>query len=182
MTANFRNNILYFFLFLTLVSCQDLKKTEKPDDLIPEEKMIEVLTELSLVNAARNYNKQKLESTGVKPEEYIYEKFDIDSLQFERSNGYYTEKYDQYERIYDSVKVRLQIIKTRLDSIRDIEIKMEDSIKLARKDSLKAIDSLNVDSLKIDSLRTKEVDRLKDDRDSLIVPAVKLESTSNGQN
>ena len=90
------------------MSCQDVQKTEKPDDLIPEDKMIDVLTELSLVHAARNYNKFKLENTGINPDEYIYEKFDIDSLQFEKSNDYYSEQYTQYERIYDSVKVRLQ--------------------------------------------------------------------------
>ena len=144
--------------------------------------MVEVLTELSLVNAARNYNKQKLEETGIKPEEYIYEKFDIDSLQFERSNDYYTEKYDQYERIYDSVKVRLQILKTRLDSLREIEVRIEDSIKLAKKDSLKALDSLSVDSLKTGSLKSKKRDSLKKDIDSLIAPPVRFDSTSDRQN
>ncbi|PTX44553.1 uncharacterized protein DUF4296 [Christiangramia gaetbulicola] len=182
MTDNFRNSVLYLFLFIVLASCQDLEKTEKPDDLIPEDKMVEVLTELSLVNAARNYNKQKLEETGIKPKEYIYEKFDIDSLQFERSNDYYTEKYDQYERIYDSVKVRLQILKTRLDSLREIEVRIEDSIKLAKKDSLKALDSLSVDSLKTGSLKSKKRDSLKKDIDSLIAPPVRFDSTSDRQN
>ncbi|QYA24439.1 DUF4296 domain-containing protein [Gramella sp. MT6] len=181
MTDNFRNTVLYLFLFLTLVSCQDLKKTEKPDDLIPEDKMVDVLTELALVNAARNYSKPKLESTGINPDEYIYEKFNIDSLQFERSNDYYTEKYDQYERIYDSVKVRLQIIKTRLDSLREIEVRIEDSIKLARKDSLRELDSLEVDSLKLDSIKSLKKDNLIQDKDSLNAPPVKFDSESNNR-
>ena len=182
MTVSFRNSIIYVLLILISVSCQDLKKTEKPENLIPEAKMVEVLTELSLVNAARNYNKQKLESTGIKPEEYVYEKFNIDSLQFERSNDYYTEQYDQYERIYDSVKVRLQVIKARLDSIREVEVKIEDSIKLARKDSIKALDSSQVDSLKLDSLSLKRPDRQKDDRDSLIAPPMRFDSIRSKRN
>lgn len=130
--------------------------------------MIEVLTELSLLHAARNYNKFKLEETGINPEDYIYEKFDIDSLQFERSNNYYSEQYTDYERIYDSVKVRIQRMKNRLDSIREVEIKIEDSIKLAQKDSIKVLDSLGINK---DSLRSKIREIKKERQDSLLPPA-----------
>lgn len=163
------------------VSCQDLEKTEKPADLIPESKMIDVLTELSLVYAARNYSKQKLEATGVKPDKYIYEKFDIDSLQFERSNDYYSEQYSQYERIYDSVKARIQKLKNRLDSLREIEVKREDSIKKAEKDSIIELESPKADSLvrrprKIDTSRFNKIEKLKKKRrDSLISPPVSIE-------
>jgi len=165
-------------------SCQDLKKSEKPEDLISESKMIDVLTELSLLHAARNYNKQKLENIGVDPDTYIYEKFDIDSLQFERSNDWYSEQYTDYERIYDSVKARLQIMKSRLDSIRDIEVKIEDSIRKVKSDSLEALDSLKVtpreiDSLKIDSLKQREFRELtRKKKDSLIAPPVSAKKDS----
>ena len=156
---------IFFLVFLSfLISCQDVKKVEKPEDLIPEDKMIDVLTELSLVHAARNYDKSRLEQTGIDPEVYIYEKFGIDSLQFKRSNAYYADQYQQYERMYDSVKIRLQVMKSKLDSIRDIEIRIEDSIKLAKKDSLNKIgDSLDVDQ---DSLKSP----LKRSGDSLMPP------------
>lgn len=146
--------------------------------------MIDVLTELSLVYAARNYNKQKLEATGVKPDEYIYEKFDIDSLQFERSNDYYSEQYSQYERIYDSVKARIQKLKNQLDSLRDIEVKREDSIKKAEKDSIRELDSLRVDSIggktrEIDSIKLKNFDKIKKERgDSLIASPTSVVSDS----
>ena len=152
------------------ISCQDLQKTEEPDDLIPEDKMVDVLTEMALMYAARNYNKQKLESTGIEPDDYIYEKFNIDSLQFERSNNYYAGQVNQYERIYDSVKLRLQVLKTRLDSIREVEVKIEDSIKLAQKDSIKALDSVEVDSIKIDSLKLKDRGDRTRSKDSLAPP------------
>ncbi|MUP44608.1 DUF4296 domain-containing protein [Gramella sp. BOM4] len=126
--------------------------------------MIDVLTELSLLHGAKNYNKSKLEKTGIDPENYIYEKFGIDSMQFKRSNTYYADQYQQYERMYDSVKLRLQIMKSKLDSIRDIEIRIEDSIKLAKKDSLSKIgDSLEVEQ---DSLKTP----FKEPNDSLTSP------------
>ena len=163
------------------VSCQDLKKTEKPEDLIPQDKMVDVLTEMSLMYAARNYNKQKLENTGIKPDKYIYEKFDIDSLQFERSNDYYSEQYAQYEQIYDSVKMRLQVLKTRLDSIREREVKIEDSIKLAQKDSIKALDSTEIDSTKVDSLELKGSGDRTRRKDSL-APAVRFGENPENEN
>ncbi len=175
-----KHTFLFFILLVFTVSCQDLKKTEKPEDLIPEAKMVDVLTELSLLHAARNFNKQKLEETGIKPEEYIYKRFNIDSLQFERSNNYYSEQYSQYERIYDSVKVRLQVIKSRLDALREIEVKIEDSIKQARKDSIKAADSLRVNPQISDSLKLKKLRSIKKrKRDSLITPPVMLKGDSS---
>ncbi|WP_165499013.1 DUF4296 domain-containing protein [Gramella sp. KN1008] len=156
-----------------------MKKTEKPDDLIPEDKMIEVLTELSLLHAARNYNRSKLEETGIRPEEYIYEKFNIDSLQFERSNNFYAEQYTDYERIYDSVKVRIQRMKTRLDSLREVEVKREDSIKMAEKDSLKVLDSLGIDT---DSLRSEIKEKKKLRADSLLPPPALMRKKMDSMN
>lgn len=173
MIVNPRNIVLLLFLIF-LVSCQDLKKTEKPKDLIGEAKMIDVLTELSLLQAARNFNKQKLEDTGINADTYIYEKFDIDSLQLQRSIGWYSEQYTQYERIYDSVKIRVQFMKNKLDSLREIELKIEDSIRQAKNDSLQALDSLNMDpklrdSLKEDLKKSRDFEELRRKRmDSLI--------------
>lgn len=181
MIDSSKNRILVVFLLLISFSCQDLDKTERPNDLIPEGKMIDVLTEIALLNAARNYNKQKLESTGIDPEEFIFKRFNIDSLQFERSNDYYSEQYSDYERIYDSVKVRLQIIKTRMDSLREIEVRIEDSIKLAIKDSLRALDTLKLDSVKVDSLKMRGRGKLIKRKDSLIVPAIKFDAIPKDQ-
>ncbi|TRO64315.1 DUF4296 domain-containing protein [Christiangramia sabulilitoris] len=184
MIDNLNIKILFVLLLLFSVSCQNLEKTERPEDLIPEDQMIDVLTEIALLNAARNYNKQKLESTGIDPTGYVFAKYNIDSLQFERSNDYYAEQYSDYERIYDSVKVRLQVIKTRMDSLRAIEVKIEDSIKLARKDSLRRVDSLGlriIDSVPVKTLKAINKDSIRQKKDSLIVPAVKFDASMNRQ-
>lgn len=121
----------YIFIILLLVffgSCQNVERTKKPKDLIPEDKMVDVLTEISLVHGARSYNKQMLEQTGLNPEEYIWRKFDIDSAQFARSNRYYTQNYQQYQKIYDRVKLRLENLKIAYDSLREVEENRRDSI------------------------------------------------------
>lgn len=162
-------------LVISFSSCQTVERSEKPDNLIEEEKMVEVLTEVSLLNSARNFNKRLFENTGITPEEYIYEKFDIDSLQLERSNNYYAENYDRYEEIYAEVKENLEKMKVKLDSIRDEETRVRDSITAAERerDSIRGDtletekDTLKVDSLEIDSLKVDQIPLI----DSLADPA-----------
>lgn len=136
-----------------LFSCQSVERSERPDDLIPEDKMVEVLTEVSLLNSARNFNKKLFETTGITPEEYIYEKFEIDSLQFERSNNFYAENYDDYDDIYSRVKKNLDRMKAKLDSVQEEERRVQDSLAEVGKE----VDSLKVDSLQIDSLKVEEI-------------------------
>ena len=116
---------------LCLVACQDIEKTPKPKDLIPEPKMVEVLTEISLLHGARTYNKNILQQKGVDPKSYLWEKYDIDSLQFLKSNNYYAENYEQYQRIYDSVRSRLERFKVVYDTLRVREERRQDSIRKA---------------------------------------------------
>lgn len=152
----------FFSIILLLVffgSCQDVERTRKPENLIPEDRMVDVLTEISLVHGARSYNKQMLEQTGLKPEEYIWRKFDIDSAQFARSNDYYARNYQQYQQIYERVKLRLENLKITYDSLREEEERRRDSI-LARQpeDSLRDSNrrergEFEIDSILPDSLR-----------------------------
>ena len=147
---------IIFIVFIGL-ACQDVDHMSKPKNLIPENKMVNVLTEMALINAARNYNKVMLEQTGIKPDQYIYDKFGIDSIQFEKSNAYYTENYDDYERVFDKVKDSLQSLKTYIDEVVAEEKRVEDSIKKAKREKdrpefKKQVDSTEVDSTVIDSI------------------------------
>lgn len=157
--------ILTSFLFF---SCQHVEKVKKPDNLIPEDKMVDILTDLSLLHSARNYNKRTFERTGIDPDSFIYKKYKIDSLQFEQSNDYYSDNYVQYEDIYSRVKDKLQNIKVEYDSLHKIEMDRKDSIANARR---KEKDSL---MMKKDSLRKppKPYNTQKPSKDSLIEPPV----------
>lgn len=142
-------------LAFILVSCQEVNRTSRPKDLIPEKKMVEVLTEISLLHGARSYNKALMEEKGIDPYPYLMKKFNIDSAQLVRSNNYYAENYKQYNRIYGKVKERLEFLMKEYDSIREVEEKIMDSIKrLEKADSLSKpqVDSLVQDSLLQDSL------------------------------
>lgn len=120
---------------ILLFSCQDIENTPKPKDLIPEEKMVELLTEISLLQGARTYNRSILKEKGIDPKEYLWEKYDVDSLQFTRSNQYYAQYPEQYQEIYDSVKARLERLKVIYDTLREQEERRQDSLKKAGNES-----------------------------------------------
>lgn len=142
-----------------MISCQNIEEVKKPDNLISEDKMVDVLTELSILNSAKNKNKRILEATGLQPDTYLYSKYKIDSLQLAESTTYYAKKYDQFEGIYQKVKQNLEVMKSKMEVIREEEQRIEDSIRAMDIKSKK--DSLGIDSLKtskatlIDSLGLK---------------------------
>lgn len=152
-----RMRFIIFILLLAVfsVSCQDVQRTKKPKDLIPEEKMVDVLTELSLLHAARSYNKSMLEETGIDPEVYLWEKYDIDSSRFERSSNYYSENYRQYERIYGDVKERLENLKTIYDSLREEEERVQDSLRALESDEDRDRDSITAPKVRLQEGRMR---------------------------
>ena len=146
MTENSMKLYRIFIFALLFVSCQNVEKIEEPENLISEGKMAEVLTDLSILNSARNYNKRILEETGLKPDDYLYEKHGIDSLQLAQSNEYYAKNYDRLERIYERVKANLEKMQGNLEKIQE-----EERIQ----DSIKAADSISNPEFKSDSLPNK---------------------------
>jgi len=152
----------FYFLFSIMgvfAACQDIEKTEMPENLIPEDKMVDIITEISLLQSARNFSRRIFENTGIKGKEYIFEKYDIDSVQFKRSNDYYADNYEIYQRIYDSVKQGFERIKVKLDTLQRQEQRIKDSIAEAKRDSLGKIR---------DSLNPEEEQEIKKISDSLI--------------
>lgn len=169
MTDNMLKRL--FFVIISIVAfaaCQDIEKSEKPDDLIPEEKMVDVITEISLMQSARNFSKRLYESSGIKSEEYIFKKYNIDSLQLKRSNAYYADNYEIYQRIYDSVKNRFEKMKADLDTLQKQEKRIKDSIAEAKRDSL---------GKRGDSLKPELEERVDEISDSIIQKKDSLSGT-----
>lgn len=127
-----------------LFSCGKEIKPEKPENLIPEEEFTEILYDMFVINSAKGVNKKVMEENGLKPEQYIYDKYQIDSLQFAKSNEYYAFDSEKYAGILNKVKQNVENQKKmfekqleeeeaenkrRLDSIRALNIRIRDSLK-----------------------------------------------------
>ena len=129
-----------FFLAL-LFSCKN-DGVKKPSKLIEEEKMVDILYDMSILEAIRSSNPGVLEENSIESRSYIYKKYDIDSLQFLENTTYYASDLKKYRKMYEEVENRIVSNKIVADSL--IKKKQEEDAKKAvelrsvPKDSLRA--------------------------------------------
>lgn len=123
------------------VSCKE-EAIPKPDDLLSQEKMAEILYDLTLINSVKGVNKRKLEDSNMHLDAYLYKKHKTDSLQFLLSNNYYASYPLKYNEIYDLVQARLQKERNGIDKELKKEQERRDSLQAAKKAELKKNDTL----------------------------------------
>ena len=132
--------ICCILISLFVLSCNNIDRPKKPDNLISKNKMIDIITDINLVTAAKGIDKKLLEKKGLNQQSYIYQKYDIDSISFAESNNYYAYDVKEYEDIYLKVQQRLEKQKQEFKAIEEKEKKEKDSIRLSKKkerDSIK---------------------------------------------
>jgi len=133
----------YALVFLIVSSCSN--RMPKPDNLISEDMMADILTDLSLIDASQGINKTILEANGVESKAYILKKYNVDSLQFASSNEYYSNHIKVYQRIRNKQKARLNAKKTvykKIEAEEKKEKKRQDSIRRSR--NRKPMDTSNL--------------------------------------
>lgn len=137
--------IAFLVLFLTAVSCNE-KLLEKPENLIDRGKMVVILKDVAVLNAAKTTNVSVLRENNVDIMNYIYRKHGIDSLQFVESDKYYASVPEEYKSIYQEVESSLEKdqnafkdAKEVRDSLRRIELEERQARVQRTKDSLQEI-------------------------------------------
>ena len=140
---------VFIIVLLVFLGCTDSDRPAKPDNLIGEAQMSDIIYDVFLLNAAKGINKRILENNGILPQEYVYKKYSIDSLQFAKSNDYYSYDVKTYESIMERVKQRLELEKALNDSITSQEERRKDSLNAAKKELRTMNDTLlkTVDTL-----------------------------------
>ena len=117
---------------LALLGCkEDLVK--KPEHLIEKSKMMDIMYDLALLEAVKYQNPAILDSNQIRPKQFIYKKYKIDSLQLAQNNIYYAADYKNYKIMFESVVKRIANEKKRVNSV----IKLEEKKKKIRIDKLK---------------------------------------------
>ena len=96
--------LLCFALF---ASCENAP-IEKPDNLIDQEKMVDIMFDISVLEAMKSQTNLVIESNRINPNTYIYKKYSIDSLQFANSDKYYASDINKYKEIFDAVNKRIE--------------------------------------------------------------------------
>lgn len=114
------NKIGYILLLMVaLASCQEVQYPEPPEQLIPKEKMVQILADAYISNASRSkgVNNRILRTKGMKLDSLLYSKHGVDSLSFAESNSYYASNLEQYTSIITEVEKLLTRKKSEIDSI-----------------------------------------------------------------
>ena len=90
-------NKFYFLLGLIFfISC----KTKNDIDIINQDKMVNMLIDLSIIKSINNLNYEKNQLI-ISPEDfYILQKYNIDSLKWEYNKSYYSERPKILSLIY----------------------------------------------------------------------------------
>ena len=146
------NKLKVIIILIFVLGCNNsLTQKPIPFDLISQEKMVDIIYDMTLINVAKGVNKSILENNGIIPEQYLFNKHSIDSTLFARSNEYYSNDLKTYQMIYDNVKIKLEKNKNIISDSIDIlkQISGELSKKLIKESK---INKILIDTIKIDSI------------------------------
>ena len=136
------NYLLLVLISSVVLGCQEVVRPEIPEKLIPESKMVDILVEAYIGNAARSNNNRVLRLGGVQLDSILYAKYDIDSLQFAQNTAYYASQIDPYLDILEAVETELSGMKKSLDSMALIDAQQQ------KKDKQQLLDSAKTNILK----------------------------------
>ncbi len=148
----------FLIIFAILSSCKkDIVKA--PNHLIERGKMVNIMYDLSILDAMKNQNPTSLEKYKINSKEYIFKKYKIDSVQFVQNNLYYSSDYKGYKLMYEEIKARLDKNVKSTETLIKIETKKIAAKKIAEEKlkSKKATDSIKKSKEK----QVKEADSIR---------------------
>lgn len=104
------------------VSCKE-EVVNKPERLIEKDVMVDIMYDLSILEAIKYQNPTSLDTFKINPRDFIYKKYKIDSLQFAKSNVYYASDYEDYKLMFEQITKRLDANKKSTDSLVNLKKK-----------------------------------------------------------
>lgn len=150
--------ILPLLVILTILASCKNEVVQKPDNLIEKEKMVNIMYDLSVLEAIKIQNPSSLDTFKINSNEYIYKKYKIDSAQFAQSNIYYASDYKEFKKMFEEIKFRLDKNKSLTETLikdkkkkalllekakKKAKLKKEaDSIKKVKQNLAKELDSI----------------------------------------
>lgn len=102
-----RKLVSLFLLLAILIGCQK-PAVPKPDNLIDENEMVDIMYDISILEAMKSQKAVVLEANKINPSTYIYKKYKVDSLQFANSDKFYASDLKKYKEIFEKVNKRME--------------------------------------------------------------------------
>lgn len=131
--------IVLFLAILTLfISCKE-EAVKKPERLIDKDVMVDIMYDISILDAIRYQNPTSIDSFKINARDFVYKKYKVDSVQFVKSNIYYSSDYQDYKLMFDQVNKRIDRQKKVTDSLIKLEEKKLKKVKKTKSTKLKLI-------------------------------------------
>lgn len=112
-----KNKAAFILFFLVLfISCKE-DNAKEPKRLIDKETMVNIMYDLSLIEAFKYQSVTASDSIKVIPSEFILKKYKVDSLQFAQNNVYYATDFKEYKKMVDTVSKRFETKKKELEAL-----------------------------------------------------------------
>lgn len=99
--------LVFILLSALAISCGN-ETVQKPEHLLSEDEMVDILYDVSLLQSLKSYRPQILDSNNVDPRTYIYKKYKIDSTTFSQNHNWYAHDLENYEKIQKRLVTRLE--------------------------------------------------------------------------
>ena len=136
--------LIVFLAVLTLfVSCKE-ELVKKPKNLIDKDVMVDIIYDISILDAIRNQNPTSIDSFKINSRDFIFKKYKVDSVQFVKSNVYYSADYESYKLMFDKVIKRVDKQKAVADSL--VVLEQKKKIKISKSKNLPKV-PLTVDTV-----------------------------------
>lgn len=98
--------LLFLFVTFFIVSCSK-NPVPKPDNLLDEKTMVDILYDVSLLQAIEGSMPNKLMEHNIEMDQYIFKKYKIDSVTYRQNQMYYAGDARKFKKIYKKVLERL---------------------------------------------------------------------------
>jgi len=122
-----RKIIAFFIISTFFISCKE-EVVNKPKRLIDKDIMVDIMYDLSILEAIKNQNPASLDTFKINSRDYIFKKYKIDSVQFAKSNVYYASDYNEYKGMFEKISKRLEANTKRVDSLVKLKKKKKNPI------------------------------------------------------
>lgn len=107
---------VFVFSAIWLLACSN-NPVPKPNNLLDEEVMTNILFDIAIIQSVDVLMPYRLSDENIQADNYIYKKYDIDSLTLYQNQHYYAADIKKYKKMHQEVLDRLDREKAAADSI-----------------------------------------------------------------
>jgi hypothetical protein len=108
--------LFFIIIGVMFLSCSK-GSVPKPDKLIDKDIMVDIIYDTSILQATDGVRAERLAQSNVKIADYIYRKYNIDSVSYYQNHKYYASDLRVYKKMYKEVLARIEKAKIEVDTL-----------------------------------------------------------------